>query len=242
MEALNFDLLLRILIAHFLADFIFQPSSWARKKDDEGVKSRYLWLHLAIHTITLSVLLWSWNMWPVILWVCISHFFIDAIKSQFLNTGVWIFIVDQFLHLIIIGIVWINYTHQIQLFYSSVLALFNNEKLWWMFFAYLLLSIPSSVLIGRITQNWSKELEKQEKEKGLENAGKWIGVLERLLIFTFIIVNQFSAIGILLAAKSVFRYGELRNASEQKKAEYIIIGTFLSFSIAIVIGLIFKFS
>ncbi len=32
MDALNFDLLLRILVAHFLADFIFQPTSWVKRK------------------------------------------------------------------------------------------------------------------------------------------------------------------------------------------------------------------
>ena len=38
METLNFDLLLRILIAHFLADFIFQPTLWVKKKNDHGIK------------------------------------------------------------------------------------------------------------------------------------------------------------------------------------------------------------
>ncbi len=89
-----------------------------------------------------------------------------------------------------------------------------------------------------MAMKWNNQLE--NTEKGLEDAGKWIGVMERFLIFTFIIINQISAIGFLLASKSVFRFGDLKNASDHKKTEYIIIGTFLSFSIAIVIGLIYK--
>ncbi|MGD9200946.1 MAG: DUF3307 domain-containing protein, partial [Chitinispirillia bacterium] len=76
--------------------------------------------------------------------------------------------------------------------------------------------------------------------KGLEDAGKWIGIIERVLIFTFIIVNQLNVIGFLIAAKSVFRFGDLKDSTDQKKTEYIIIGTFLSFTIAICIGLAVK--
>jgi hypothetical protein len=95
-----------------------------------------------------------------------------------------------------------------------------------------------------MTHIWDSELEKADNEldnKGLTNAGKWIGILERLLIFTFIVINEFSAIGFLLAAKSVFRFGDLKNSSEHKKTEYIIIGTFISFSFAIAAGLFYKY-
>ncbi|WP_438969203.1 hypothetical protein [Nonlabens sp.] len=75
---------------------------------------------------------------------------------------------------------------------------------------------------------------------GLKNSGKWIGMLERLLIFLFIITNHFSAVGLLLTAKSVFRFGDLSKAKNMKLTEYVLIGTLLSFGIAILIGLLFK--
>lgn len=240
MDALNFDLLLRILVAHFLADFIFQPSSWVKKKSEHGLKSGYFWLHIAIHLVTLSVMLWDWHLLPVIIWVTLSHLMLDALKGKLLKSGIWIFLADQFLHLAIIVIVWLIYTDQIQLFFETISELLNSQKLWWLFLAYLLLSIPSSVLIGKLTQKWSNELEQSGKNKGLENAGKWIGIMERVLIFTFIAINEISAIGFLLAAKSVFRFGDLKSTSDHKKTEYIIIGTFVSFSMAIAIGLFYK--
>ena len=54
-------------------------------------------------------------------------------------------------------------------------------------------------------------------------------------------IDQIMVIGFLLAAKSVFRFGNLNNPSEQKKTEYIIIGTLISFSTAIFIGLLIKY-
>lgn len=240
MNILNFELLLRILVAHFLSDFIFQPTFWVKKKDEKGIKSLYLLLHIIITGIVLTVLIWDFNLWPVIVWITASHLLIDTIKSKLPNKGILIFLVDQFLHLLIISIVWLIYSHQIQLFFQTVSKSVNQQEFWVLLLAYILLSIPSSVLIGKMTQKWNSQLGKAEQEKGLEDAGKWIGIMERLLIFTFIIANALSAIGFLLAAKSVFRFGDLKNASEHKKTEYIIIGTFLSFSIAIAIGLICK--
>ncbi|ROT09690.1 hypothetical protein EEL49_04750 [Muribaculaceae bacterium Isolate-104 (HZI)] len=72
--------------------------------------------------------------------------------------------------------------------------------------------------------------------KGLPNAGKWIGYLERILILTFIFTGNIEGVGFLLAAKSVFRFGELNRAKDIKTTEYVLIGTFASFTIAIMLG------
>jgi len=240
MDALNFDLLLRILVAHFLADFIFQPTSWVKKKSEHGIKSGHFWLHIAIHLITLSVLLWDWNLWPVILWVTLGHLILDALKSKLSNSSLWIFLADQISHVFIIVFVWLIYSDQFQVFCDTASIIANDQKLWGLFLAYLVLSTPSSVIIAKMTQRWSEDMGISTGSKGLKNAGKWIGIMERLLIFTFIAINEFSAIGFLLAAKSVFRFGDLKDTSDHKKTEYIIIGTFISFSIAIAIGLFYK--
>ena len=78
-------------------------------------------------------------------------------------------------------------------------------------------------------------------DDSLKNAGKYIGILERLFVFGFIILNQWSAIGLLIAAKSVFRFGDLSRAKDRKLTEYMLIGSLLSFGIAIIIGLLYKY-
>ena len=66
----------------------------------------------------------------------------------------------------------------------------------------------------------------------------YIGYLERILIVTFILSGWMEGIGYLLAAKSVFRFGELRNNKELMRTEYILLGTFLSFTVAAIVGLL----
>lgn len=76
----------------------------------------------------------------------------------------------------------------------------------------------------------------------LEQAGKYIGILERLFVFVFILINQWEAIGFLIAAKSVFRFGDLSNAKDRKLTEYILIGTLMSFGLAIAIGISYNYA
>ena len=78
------------------------------------------------------------------------------------------------------------------------------------------------------------------REKSLPNAGKYIGILERLLVFIFVVTGHWEAIGFLVAAKSVFRFGDLKDSRDRKLTEYILIGTLLSFGIAIIVGIIVR--
>jgi len=75
----------------------------------------------------------------------------------------------------------------------------------------------------------------------LPNAGKYIGWLERFLIITFILVNNYNGIGFILAAKGILRFGEIKESTDRKFAEYVIFGTLLSFSISFALGIIMRF-
>jgi len=68
-------------------------------------------------------------------------------------------------------------------------------------------------------------------------AGKWIGVFERMLVLTFILTNHFEGIGFLIAAKSILRFGDRKEGDNRTETEYILIGTLMSFSTSILIGL-----
>ena len=84
---------------------------------------------------------------------------------------------------------------------------------------------------------WSNDLKDIEDKESLKNAGKYIGILERLFVFIFVISGNWVGIGFLLAAKSVFRFGDLKESNDRKLTEYILIGTLLSIGIAMAIGM-----
>ncbi|NLT04061.1 MAG: DUF3307 domain-containing protein, partial [Bacteroidales bacterium] len=94
---------------------------------------------------------------------------------------------------------------------------------------------PTSIFLNLFIKRWSPT---ESSNQSLPNAGKWIGYLERILILTFILTGNMEGVGFLLAAKSIFRFGELSKASEIKTTEYVLIGTLASFTIAIILGTI----
>ena len=107
----------------------------------------------------------------------------------------------------------------------------------------LLLTVVGGVLIGWILEPFQKQLIKKflpnhpRPLTGLRDGGKYIGYLERLLIFIFVLTGEFAGVGFLITAKSILRFGELKDSENRKQAEYIIIGTFASFLYAILISL-----
>lgn len=55
--------------------------------------------------------------------------------------------------------------------------------------------------------------------------GRVIGFLERIFVFLFILLNQYTAIGFIIAAKGIVRYPDFGKKSFN---EYILIGTLIS--------------
>ena len=231
------ELTVKLLIAHVLGDFVLQPNSWVIDKRRKKYKSKYFYLHGLVHLIALVILLeFDWSQWSWITIIVVSHLIIDLIKLNLNNTfnSRILFTIDQLLHLIIIGIiVCVNTPHKI-----PFEKIYLTESLL-LILAILIITFVSAVVMKIIMSKWS--LKEDKSQDSLKNAGKYIGILERLFVFGFILLNQWSVIGFLIAAKSVFRFGDLSRAKDRKLTEYILIGTLISFGIAILIGLLFKF-
>lgn len=71
--------------------------------------------------------------------------------------------------------------------------------------------------------------------KGDENAGEWIGILERIITLTFVFTNSYTAIAFALTAKSIARFKELEN---KDFAEYYLLGTSSSVVLAVLAGMV----
>lgn len=119
------------------------------------------------------------------------------------------------------------------------IVLLTSQKIWIVILAYLIVIWPAGIFVERFTAPWRIVINAAH-ESGLERAGMWIGRLERTLILTFILLARYDAIGFLIAAKSILRFGETRSADSRKESEYILIGTMMSFAIGIGIGLLAK--
>ncbi|PCH77880.1 MAG: hypothetical protein COB98_02125 [Flavobacteriaceae bacterium] len=229
-------ILLQMLVAHVLGDFLLQPSTWVKDKEKNKIRSKFLYLHVLLHGVLVYVFIGQWNQVFVPLFLMCIHFLIDVTKLYQKKSTRW-FIIDQIAHVCSIVIIWLVFYHQFQAVQTLLLGLFKSVKFWKLALGYAFILQPVSILMYQLTRNWHQEID-EKKDASLKNAGKWIGMLERILILTFIVIGQFTAIGFLLAAKSIFRFGDLTQKKDRKLTEYILIGTLLSFTITILVGLL----
>ncbi len=226
---------IKLILAHILGDFIFQPTKWVKDKEAKKHKSKYLYFHILVHLIVLLVVLqFDVTYWIGIIIIGVSHYVIDLIKLHVqtdTNKRI-LFLIDQILHLGIILLV-VNYYNQGMISFDFLF----NQKFHLFCITLLLVTKVVSVSIDIMISKW--KIEHDNAIDSLENAGSYIGMIERLLIVFFVILGHWEGVGFLLAAKSIFRFGDLTNAKDRKLTEYILIGTLLSFGFAMVIGQLF---
>lgn len=230
-------LLLKIGIAHLLGDFVLQSETMVRHKEQKKIFSVYFWYHILIHASLYTLFIWDRSMWPLILSLTFAHALIDTSKLylQTAETRLRWFVADQIFHVLSIFGLWILWTRpDLSWLSDAITSSVLNHVL-----AVILLTKVTSVTIQHVMSRWTGN-GLQSPDASLPLAGHYIGMLERLLIYIFILAESWEAIGFLLAAKSVFRFGDLREASDRKLTEYILLGTLLSFTIAIITSLLLK--
>ena len=108
-------ILIQLLFAHILTDFVFQPDGWVKKKQEHGVKSLHFWLHGLLSGVLAYLFLQQWSNWWVPVAILTTHIAIDYWKLRYeigrtkkKKSQVNAFVIDQLLHLLVIVLVWLS--------------------------------------------------------------------------------------------------------------------------------------
>lgn len=222
--------LMKLIFSHFLTDFALQKKSWIDHRRSRHFMSVYLYIHTLITAISAYIFI-GWRYWWVALIIFLTHTIIDGWKSYQPDKVVF-FLVDQLLHLSVIFGCWLlafgNY-NELRL---RMTILNSDADVWLTATALLFLTFPSAILIGELTKKWRQDLPNTE---ALANVGRWIGIIERILILLLVLKNQYEAVGLLVAAKTIIRFSD--NSRTEQKTEYLLIGTLISIGLAIMTGI-----
>ena len=216
-----------LLFAHVLADFVLQTGTMVRHKKSFSVMA----LHGALVLVTAQAATGQIAA-PELLALAAAHIAIDAVKTYGNFTSFTAFCADQTAHVLTIvalglyapGLwstgVWAAYPVALPamaLATGLIVTLTAGQH------AIALLMRPHAMRI---------------RNNGLRDGGRQIGLLERGLIFVFILTDLPLAVGFLIGAKSILRFGTA--SRDQRTAEYVIIGTLASFGWAILAALATK--
>jgi hypothetical protein len=216
-----FETFTALLLAHALADFSFQSNWMVRHKH----QAKAMVAHGAVVGLTLIVCLGSLHL--SLLWLTLLHMAIDYAKTRAGKTGASLtaFLADQAAHLVsIVALatwlpnlwqsgIWTNTAAQI----PAVMALIAGG---------IIAIRAGGFAIGLLMQPFANHTP-----EGLPGGGRLIGQLERGLIFVMVLLGQPEAVGLLIAAKSILRFGTVKD--DRAASEYVIIGTLASFGWAL---------
>jgi hypothetical protein len=232
------DLLILQILAHLLSDFTFQSDKWSKNKINNGFKSKYQKWHSLIIIVISWMLSFQWLFLIASIPIAIFHWIIDGFKKDLSNhkkLKKFSFFIDQSLHLMaLFGFTILFYF----LFPIDPYIKISGNTHWLLIItAYVLCTKPANIFIKEVFKVYNLSIE-NEKFGDVLNAGRLIGIIERIITLTLILYGQFEAVGFIIAGKSILRYKK----ADTSKSEYVLIGTLLSFGIAILIGIaILKF-
>jgi hypothetical protein len=251
MVHLTYKLFLALYLAHLLADFVFQTDRVVTAKKSGRWRS-YLVHGVTHYATTLAIvaamnpdLLVTWTFERVVFALCLVHLLLDWTKVALANVGwildnVWSFIGDQAAHLATVAgatLLIARPSWQSVTTYLQKIRL-EQDKILLVAVIYVVVIFGGGYFIRFLIQPLWKETpgESSEEHDEVVNAGLYIGWLERFLALTAVFLQSPGAVGLILAAKSIARYPELK--SPGRFVEYFLIGTLLSISIAIIGGVI----
>lgn len=230
------DVLIALLAAHVLGDFLLQTRRDVVRKRRPAVMAR----HVLVHGVLAYLISGLWlTLWlPVV--IAATHFAIDWFKLKFGEGSLRWFVGDQVAHLAVLIVV------------AATAGSISGPTVWHMlqpdlifpamaiFAGFVLTVRVGSMTVGLALAPYLIEMQDRAGERvmpwkrGFEDGGRVIGYLERTLLFVFVVAGHMTAVGFLVAAKAFLRIGEIKDAENRLEAEYIIIGTLASFAHGII--------
>ncbi|WP_149586797.1 DUF3307 domain-containing protein [Tabrizicola flagellatus] len=249
------ETLIALLFAHTLADFAFQTGWMVANKHTPFA----LGLHGAVVLATAFAA--TGTLHPALLMLALVHIAIDVGKLILTRTGATAgglapFLIDQALHLasLIALAFWLPGLWAGGLWAPGAIVTGDDggilgTGLWseaaplpvghlpaLMVLAtgFILATRAGGFAVGLLMRPFAANLPGNTAAEGLPGAGRMIRLLERGLIFVLVLIGQPQGVGLLMAAKSILRYGALKE--DRELSEYVIIGTLASFGWALVVS------
>jgi hypothetical protein len=225
----------RVLLAHILSDFVLQTDKMVSNKK---WTSSYMFYHIAI--VFVSTFIFTASLKTTIA-VTILHWLIDGLKIKLTANNrlpsLNLFLLDQLLHIITIIVVWAFYFSIFPSILSAAISPFTHYESSLIILGYIIVIYPFNYLIKFTMKKllFYNNVSSAEAELNVEHGGKVIGQFERIIILTFVLLNQYEAIGFLITGKSIIRFAD---HNSNLKSEYVLVGTMMSYALSILTGVI----
>ncbi|MEA2622381.1 MAG: hypothetical protein QOH61_1291 [Chloroflexota bacterium] len=271
-----------LVLAHLLADFVFQTDAIAVGKFGDGPRAwRWLGVHVGVVALTNLpvVVVFGVRGLAFVVMTVLTHLAIDRTKIVLTRRTAspvreavaeggdpaegppldraWsprpagLFVIDQLAHLGVLLVLWVVFLtgegptstwsdlssrlsrvaspHDVYRFTLGLVVIANLA----------IVNVRAAALFVATLVQAPARHDEGAAAAGAEvspaKVGATIGVLERLIVCALVLVGEFGAIGLVITAKTIARFKQLE---DRQFAEYYLLGTLASVSVAILTGLL----
>ncbi len=212
-----------LVAGHTLGDFVFQTKWMVERKDRWNGLLAHGVVVAACHAAAIAPFM-NERALVAVLATDFLHLLIDAAKSRLVRMsprrGLFLFALDQVAHLAVLAVAWVWLAPQVTLHPMVPWDAATLATIGILVSAYAFnVNGMSAVVVGVLVP-----LGIAPREEG-PAVGRVIGILERAFALTLVLHSQWSALGFLVAAKSLARFKDLE---DRKNAEYYLVGTLVS--------------
>lgn len=237
-------MVISILLSHLFGDYILQWDTLSRWKGEAlgGV---------LVHGAVVLAVTWLFSLpfdltwWPWALFIGLTHTLIDGLELPLRKrlalsnsgTAAMIFlVVDQLLHLTIISFALVQSGYlELPSLSADILAALTNNRLLTYFLGYAFLTMPAWILVEFLVYGLIKGTA-PDFSQAVKN--KYISILERGLIATFVVLGQFILVPLVAAPRVLLEWNQLeRSQPDNQRSRLFVAELLASVTVAVVIGL-----
>ncbi len=227
-------MIIAMFLAHLVGDYILQWNRLAAWKSRElkGVTAHCL---IVFAVTWLFSLPFNTHWWPWIIFIGVTHFLIDAIQLRIKLpiSALARFTLDQFAHFVIIiaalaGGGYLDLTIALQ----NSLALLQSDMILFYLSGYAFVTMPAWVLVKFTAYGLVQGSAPQ-----FGDSSKYLGIMERLLMTTFVAMGQYSLVPIVILPRLLMEWPQV--VREERTAVYLA-ELLASVTLALFVGILFR--
>ena len=228
-------MVLAMLLAHLVGDYILQWDALA------AWKSRHL-TGVLVHGSVVFLATWLFSLpfdptwWRGVVFIGISHILIDGLQLYVRPaiTPLLRFTLDQVAH---VAVIWVALTMGGYLEVGRVTAVLaaniHNEHLMLILLGYAFITMPAWVIVKYVASGLVGGGPPQFPGR----TNKYIEILERLLMTTFVALGQFFLIPVIVIPRLVSQWPEV---TANKQTTLYLVELFASIVLAVGVGLLLR--
>ena len=227
-------MIIAMFLAHLVGDYILQWNSLAAWKSREmtGVIVHCL----VVFAVTwLFILPFNAGWWPWVVFIGIMHFLIDAIQFRFKLPIPELarFSLDQLAHFMVItaALAGGGYLDLDALLQSSQ-AVLQSDLLLIYLLGYAFVTMPAWVLVKFTAYGLVQGSAPQ-----FGDSSKYLGILERLLMTTFVALGQYLLVPIVILPRLLMEWPQVAN---DERAPVYLAELLTSVILAVTVGILFR--